>query len=114
MLKFKSKYSEKDIRLMYETCCLHASMGDNFGVFCLGAGIALRSIFSFLQKGDRTTIFNINTQESVASTMIMLDGFDGAVLDMGMAIGERIDNENTSSKIRALAEEVRRKRDEKH
>lgn len=113
-VKFKSRYAMKDIDVTYRVCCIHASLEDNFGIFCLGAAIILRSIFPVLQRGnDPLALINVETSLAAVTTDILMEGFEGAQRDISTAVAAGRDNEEMSANIKRIVKEVRRKREEK-
>lgn len=112
-VRFKSLYTLKDIDLVYRVCCIHGSFEDNFGIFCLGAAIVLRSIFATLQRGnDPLALVNVETAIATVTTDILMEGFEGAQRDVSTALAAGRDNEEVSANIKRIVEEVRRKRRE--
>lgn len=111
--KVDAKYSQEDIQLMYRACCLHGSLENSFGLFCIGAGLSLRSIFKFLQDDNPFKLINMEVQQMAVATLTLLDGFDDTKADFGRALAEGISNEEMSNKIMVIVEEARRLQKEK-
>lgn len=114
-LKFKSLYSLEDIDLMYKACCVHGSLEDNFGVFCLGAAMVLRSIFTMLQRGnDPLALMKVDFMKITPATIALMEGLEGAKRDISTALAAGVSNEKISETVMRIVEEIKKKRDEKH
>jgi len=111
-LKFKSSYSRKDIELLYQSCLLHSRVDTEFGMFCLGGAISLRSVFKHLQTAERYSLVNMETVKLEVATVVLLDAFDGSKSDLAIAEMGEISNKNLSEAIRISAVAMRKKRDE--
>jgi len=110
-LKFKSGFSVEDIKLLYQSSMLHADMTNDFGLFCAGAAVVLRSVFNQLQSVKAGTKMEMNTTKIAITTVCLLEGFDEVKRDLIAAeMDEKIDNKSISEKILAIAREVREER----
>ncbi len=103
-LKFKSDYSMEDMKLIYRTCSLHSSTDSEFGIFCLGAAMILRSIFKELQIPDHYAPMDIKINEAAILSVLLLDGLDSAKVDLETALVDGKDNTKLSNEIMDLAE----------
>lgn len=113
-LKFKSLYSLEDIDLMYKACCVHGSLEDNFGVFCLGAAMALRSIFPMLQRGnDPLALMKVDFMKITPVTIALMEGLEGAKRNLDAALAAGVSNEEISETVKKIVEQVKKQRDEK-
>lgn len=111
ILKFKSLYTPDDIVHLYKVCCVHSSMENNFGIFCIGAGMILRSVFVALQNSDPMAIINLNLPKATQTTSILMDGFEGAQRDISTALIAGVSNETLSENIKRVVEEARKIKD---
>ena len=112
-LKFDSLYKMKDIRILYDTTVIHANSENDFGLFCLGAAVGLRSVFDCFRK---ETPFNEITQDTKAvaiTTAMLLDTFKDSKRDLAYAEMKHISNKKQSKIIKRIAEETRTIRDKK-
>lgn len=113
-LKFKSLYSLEDIDLMYKACCVHGSLEDDFGIFCLGGAMVLRSIFTPLQRGnDPLAMMKIDFMKITPATIALMEGMEGAKRDVRTALAAGVSNEKISETVKKIVEQVKRKREEK-
>lgn len=113
-LKFKSLYSLEDIDLMYKACCVHGSLEDDFGVFCLGAAMALRSIFTMLQRGnDPLAMMKVDFMKVAPATIALMEGLEGAKRDVRTALAAGVSNEKISETVKKIVEQIKKARDEK-
>lgn len=109
-LRIKSNLSLDDVRVMYNAAVIHAELDHNFGLFCLGIAVSLRSIFIDLQETNPRTLVNVNTLEAIAGTITLLDGFDGGIRDLRTAEANEITNKELSIEILGLAKDAIEKR----
>ena len=111
--KIKSCLSPDSINVMHQSAVLHADLNHNFGLFSLGVAVCLRSIFAEFQGDDPRALVNVDLMKATAGTITLLDGFDGATVDLRTAEACERTNEKLSEKILGLAKEAKRRRDEK-
>jgi len=105
-LKIKTKFSEADIQLMHRTAEVHVDSETEFGWFCAGVSIGLRSVFEDLlvvEGNKRYAPMTINKQAAAAVTNLLLITFDETKTDLVMAEVNRKDNRELSSEIVELA-----------
>ena len=113
-LKFKSLYSLEDIDLMYKACCVHGSLEDDFGVFCLGGAMVLRSIFTMLQRGnDPLALMKIDFMKVAPVTIALMEGLEEAKRDLNTALAAGVSNEKISETIKRIVEQIKKQREEK-
>jgi len=111
--KIKSCLSLDSIRVMHQSAVLHSDLNNDFGLFSLGIAICLRSLFAEFRGDDPRALVTVDLMKATAGTMTLLDGFDGATVDLRTAEACERTNEKLSGKILGAARKAREKRDEK-
>ena len=114
-IKFESDYNIDGIKDLYKTCMLHASLKNDFGLFCTGAALILRSVFNQDRGIKRGEKIDFDTANTVITTANLLDGFEGVKRDLIIAeMDEKNENELLSEKILVITKQVLKDKDEKN
>jgi len=111
-LTIETDFTMEDIDIIYRTCGLHSDLESDFGMFCLGANMVLRSIFKEFQIAGRYTFVDLQMQPTVASTLSLLEGFDAAKRDLRYAEGDKVTNKPLSEQVKMAAKELEKMVDE--
>jgi len=107
-LKFKTKFSKEDIQLLQKTAMIHSNSETEFGWFCAGVAIGLRTMFEdwvIVEGGRRYASMEVNKQASAAVTNILLKSFDETKVELMTAEVDKKDNRELSDKIMELAKD---------
>ena len=106
-IKVNEEFTEKVIKNTYKTASLHASYKNDFGLFCMGAGVMLRSLFLFLSEDEHMSSMEIRILESTIHTNTLMKAFQDAKQDLVKAAFEKKDNKALSTQVLKIAKIAR-------
>jgi len=106
-VKVNKEFTKQIIEGAYNAASLHADSKNDFGLFCMGVGVAFRSLFEFLQKENHLSEMEINILQSTIHTSALIKSFQEAKEDIAVAEREGKDNKELSAKILRIAKIAR-------
>lgn len=105
--KVNKVFTKQVIKDAFKTASLHADPKNDFGLYCIGVGVAFRSLFKFLCEKDYLSTMEVNIFQSTIHTNVLLSAFEEAKEDLVMATKEGKDNRELSNKVLKAAKFAR-------
>jgi len=108
MTKPKSNCSIEDIELIYRTCTVHASMENDFGLFCAGMAALLTNIFDKFKNEKRFASIQVNYKLMAITTIALETTFNQVEQDLNLSKKDGQDNEMVRQKIMMIVDQAKK------